>query len=274
MTNFLTSQEMQSMINVDLSTVYRMAEDGRLPAVKVGRQWRFPADRVAELLGVSPARTEPPAVPSNDGVRPIDQLLVPEVAQSIADLIADTFGVMAVITDMEGHPLTLVANPCGYYASIAEQPGAAAACLAEWRQFAAEPHVAPRFVRTHLGFQFARTFVWVDLRPVGMIVIGGVKPSVWPPAADHVRELAAQLGVPADGVLAAVDQTWELDAVQRQRALRLLPHFGDLVSQLASAHNRLPVGSTTVRRPLPARRSSRPPASGPPASRPQKGTEP
>ena len=43
---------------------------------------------------------------------------------------------MAVITDMDGRPLTVVANPCGYYASIAEHPGAAAACLAEWRQFA------------------------------------------------------------------------------------------------------------------------------------------
>jgi excisionase family DNA binding protein len=246
MTNFLTSQEMQAMINVDLSTVYRMAEDGRLPAVKVGRQWRFPADRVAALLGVHPTRTALPAVPADDGPRHIEQLLAPEVAQSIADLIGDTFGVMAVVTDMEGHPLTAVANPCGYYASIAEQPGAAAVCLAEWRQFAAEPHVAPRFVRTHLGFLCARTFVWVDLRPVGMIVIGGVKPSVWPPPDEHVRGLAAQLGVPADGVLAAVDQTWELDGDQRQRALRLLPHFGDLVSHLASAHNRLPVGSQTV----------------------------
>lgn len=267
MSNFLTSQEMQAMINVDRSTVYRMAEDGRLPAVKVGRQWRFPADRVAALLGVHPTRVALPAVASGDAPRHIEQLLDPEVAQSIADLIGDTFGVMAVVTDMEGHPLTAVANPCGYYASIAEQPGAAAACLAEWRQFAAEPHIAPRFVRTHLGFLCARTFVWVDLKPVGMIVIGGVQPSVWPPSDEHVRGLAAELGVPAEGVLAAVDQTWDLDADQRQRALRLLPHFGDLVSQLASAHNRLPVGSHTVASAAPGP-SRVPPIDTPP----QKGT--
>ena len=53
MNTFLTSQEMQELINVDRSTVYRMAEDGRLPGVKVGRQWRFPADRVAAQLGLA-----------------------------------------------------------------------------------------------------------------------------------------------------------------------------------------------------------------------------
>ena len=240
MTIFLTSQEMQAMINVDRSTVYRMAEDGRLPGIKVGRQWRFPSDRVSELLGVSATAPARPAAPPSDEPHHLGRLLVPEVAQSIADLIGDALGVMAVITDMEGRPLTAVANPCGYYASIADQPGAAAACLAEWRQFAAEPHVAPRFVRTHLGFLCARTFVWVDLKPVGMIVVGGVKPPVWPPAIEQTRHLADQLGVPADGVLAAVEQTWELDADQRQRLLRLLPQFGDLVSHLASARNRSP----------------------------------
>lgn len=267
MSNFLTSQEMQAMINVDRSTVYRMAEDGRLPAVKVGRQWRFPTDRVATLLGVHPTGAALSAVAVDDAPRHIEHLLPPEVAQSIADLIGDTFGVMAVVTDMEGHPLTAVANPCGYYASIAEQPGADAACLAEWRQFAAEPHVAPRFVRTHLGFLCARTFVWVDLRPVGMIVIGGVKPPIWPPSDEHVRGLAAALGVPAEDVLAAVDQTWELDADQRQRVLRLLPHFGDLVSQLASAHNRVPVGPHSLAAAAPG------PSRIPPIDiRPQKGT--
>jgi excisionase family DNA binding protein len=269
MTNFLTSQEMQAMINVDRSTVYRMAEDGRLPAVKVGRQWRFPSDRVAELLGVRPARDDSRAEPTSGGVRPLEQLLVPEVAQSIADLIGDTFGVMAVITDMHGRPLTVVANPCGYYASIADHPGAADACLTEWRQFAAEPHVAPRFVRTHLGFLCARTFVWVDLRPVGMIVVGGVKPSVWPPPPEQVRALADELGVPADGVLAAVDLTWELDDDQRRRLLRLLPQFGDLVSQLAAARNHVsdrPERTTPDADAYAARRPSH--------SRPQKGTQP
>lgn len=236
MTTFLTSQEMQDLISVDRSTVYRMAEDGRLPGVKIGRQWRFPADRVAAQLGlaVTPEATEP--VSERSG---LEQLLQPEVAQSIADLMGEVFGVMAVITDMEGHPITSVANPCGFYAAIASQPGAVEACLSQWRLFADEPHVAPRWVRTHLGFLCARTFVWVDLKPVGMIVVGGVRPPVWPPQPDVVESIAEEVGVGRGVLLDVVDETFGLDIDEQRRVLRLLPQMGDLVSQLASARSHL-----------------------------------
>ncbi len=250
MTTFLTSQEMQDLINVDRSTVYRMAEDGRLPGVKVGRQWRFPADRVAEQFGMAaePAGSDAGATTAAAGATSASaphvehglvELLVPEVAQSVADLTGDLFGVMAVITDLEGRPLTAVANPCGYYAAIANQPGAAEACLSEWRQFAEEPHVAPRFVRTHLGFLCARTFVWVDLKPVGMIVVGGVTPPTWPPPTALVEQVATEVGVEPDVLLGAVDQTWDVDLVEQRRILQLLPQMGDLVSQLATARSQL-----------------------------------
>ena len=134
MSNFLTSQEMQDLISVDRSTVYRMAEDGRLPSVKVGRQWRFPADLVAAQFGLSdttPAATTPGGAPAAADQTHTDltHLVQPEVAQSVADLMGELFGVMVVITDMSGAPLTAVANPCGYYAAIADQPGAVEACL-------------------------------------------------------------------------------------------------------------------------------------------------
>ncbi|MBT8239952.1 MAG: helix-turn-helix domain-containing protein, partial [Acidimicrobiia bacterium] len=181
MSTFLTSQEMQELINVDRSTVYRMAEDGRLPGVKIGRQWRFPADQVAAQLGLATdpvGVVEPVSPPSSASATPVglSQVLRPGVAQSIADLIGDLLGVMAIITDMDGRPISTVANPCGYYEAVANQPAAVEACMSQWRLFADEPHVAPRWVRTHLGFLCARTFVWVDLKPVGMIVVGGVTP--------------------------------------------------------------------------------------------------
>ena len=248
MTTFLTTQEVQELIHVDRSTVYRMAEDGRLPAVKVGRQWRFPADRVAAQLGVattppspslSPAASASPAATTGAAAPGLRQLLVPDVAQSIADLLGDLFGVMAVITDMDGRPLTSVANPCGFYAAIADHPGAAEACLDGWRRYAAEPHVAPRFVESHLGFLCARTFVWVDLRPVGMIVVGGVTPPHWPPPADRLAEVAREIGVAPSDLADHVDETWTLPTDQQRWILQMLPQIGDLVSQLASARSHL-----------------------------------
>lgn len=248
MAKLLTSHEVQAMINVDLSTVYRMAEDGRLPGVKVGRQWRFPSEQVTQLFGVDAATTAPvaaaPAVQAIDAptVRPVPDLaslLQPEVAQSIADLIGESLGTMALITDLHGRPLTEVANPCGFYAAITDRPMAAQLCASEWRQFADEPHVAPRFIRTWLGFLCARTFVWVDLTPVGMILAGGVKPTAWPPPPETIEQLAEGLAMPAADLAAAAPEVWELDAEQRDRVLRLLPRYGDVVSQLASARNQI-----------------------------------
>ena len=58
MTTYLTAKDLQDLIRVDKSTIYRMAEDGRLPAVKVGRQWRFPEREVPDPYYGGPAGFE------------------------------------------------------------------------------------------------------------------------------------------------------------------------------------------------------------------------
>ena len=55
MTEMLTAKDMQTLLQVDRSTIYRMAEAGQLPAVKVGKQWRFPGDLVEDWILVSEA---------------------------------------------------------------------------------------------------------------------------------------------------------------------------------------------------------------------------
>jgi excisionase family DNA binding protein len=239
MTAFLTAQQVQELIQVDKSTVYRMAEDGRLPGVKVGRQWRFPADRVADQFGLTrpgPIDDAPAAAPRGVGLA---QLLVPDAAQSVADLMGELFGIMSVVTDMDGHPLSAVANPCGYYATIASRPETAAACLAGWKELADDPHIAPRWLHSHLDFLCARTFVWVDRHPVGMILVGGVTPESWPPPPDRMVQIAAEVGLPVEALNATVHQTWDLTAEQRRWILHVLPQVGELISQLASARSQL-----------------------------------
>lgn len=245
MTNFLTTRDVQEMIHVDKSTVYRMAEDGRLPGIKVGRQWRFSAERVAAQLGLDPVAPDTVEVATPPS---IDRIFTPEAAQAIADMLGDVFGLMAVVVDMQGRAITTVANTCGFYREFADQPNAAEVCLAGWRQFADDPNVAPRFVASHLGFLCARAFIWVDLKPVGMIVVGGVTPPVWPPDPQFVDDIAAEVGIDPKMLLDVVDRTYDLTAEQQRWALRLLPQFGDLISQLASARCRLspPSDATSV----------------------------
>ena len=254
MTNFLTSQDIQDLISVDRSTVYRMAEDGRLPGVKVGRQWRFPADQVAAQLGVTGVMTA--RAPRPDAQTGLDRLLQPEIAQMVADLVGELFGVMAVITDMDGRPVTTVANQCGYFAAIADQPDAVEACLSQWRRFVDEPNVAPRWVSTHLGFLCARTFIWVDRSPVGMIVVGGVRPALWPPNPDVVESIAVEAKVPVGILNDAIDELWSLDIGRQRQLLRLLAQMGDLVSQLASTRSDL-IGGLSADQPAGSHRTDR-----------------
>ena len=46
----LTVAEVADLLRINKSTVYRMAKQGRLPATRVGRQWRFRRSVLERLL--------------------------------------------------------------------------------------------------------------------------------------------------------------------------------------------------------------------------------
>lgn len=240
MPQLLTTKDLQALIHVDKSTIYRMAEDGRLPAIKVGRQWRFPADAINAMLGNngSPDRASlvPPVTPPRGG---LGALLAPEAAQAVADLAADLFGVMAVVTDIDGNPLTTVANPCGFFATVHQQPGAVAHCIDGWRRLADEVDIEPRFIPSRLGFLCARAFIRVGPELVGMLIVGGVTPASWPPSHEDLDRLARELEVEPQLLADHADETYYLDVAHQQWVLQLLPRFSDLISRLATTRSQL-----------------------------------
>jgi len=46
---FLIAEEVSTRLRLPLSTVYYLAKTGALPAIQLGRAWRFPARGIAEL---------------------------------------------------------------------------------------------------------------------------------------------------------------------------------------------------------------------------------
>lgn len=62
---FYTPQEVATMLTLSLASVYRLAKEGALPARKIGRQWRFPKQKVEAWLEQQepPAAAEPTASP-------------------------------------------------------------------------------------------------------------------------------------------------------------------------------------------------------------------
>src|SRR2546429_9225389 len=76
---FLTTEEVLAYLQVNLRTVYRLIKAGKIPAVRVGRQWRFRKRDIDAWLdsqrprgGTRPAAASAtaPARPNAGTVRP------------------------------------------------------------------------------------------------------------------------------------------------------------------------------------------------------------
>ncbi|HSG77974.1 MAG TPA: PocR ligand-binding domain-containing protein, partial [Acidimicrobiia bacterium] len=151
----------------------------------------------------------------------------------------ELFGVMAVVTDMRGRPLTEVANPCGFFSAIHDRPGVLDACIDGWRQLGADGGLGPRIVPSHLGFLCARAFVRVGSELVGMVVVGGFAPKGWPPGDPDLERIAATVGLAADDLRPHVTGVYDLGEDEQRHILRTLPKIADLISQLTAARSEL-----------------------------------
>ena len=47
---FLTIEEVAKRFGVNTTTVYRLVKHGKLPAFKIGKQWRFSESRLKEWV--------------------------------------------------------------------------------------------------------------------------------------------------------------------------------------------------------------------------------
>jgi len=61
---FLNVDELSEYLDASLSTVYKLAQTGEIPAQKVGRQWRFSRERIDEWIASGQGGTFAPGDPS------------------------------------------------------------------------------------------------------------------------------------------------------------------------------------------------------------------
>src|SRR5580658_7657254 len=93
---FLTTEEVLEYLQVNLRTVYRLIKAGKIPAVRVGRQWRFRKRDIDAWLdsqrprGAPRAPAQAAAAPraASGAARP--RVLVVDDEASIRDLLAKT----------------------------------------------------------------------------------------------------------------------------------------------------------------------------------------
>jgi excisionase family DNA binding protein len=102
---FLTTEEVLEYLQVNLRTVYRLIKAGKIPAVRVGRQWRFRKRDIDAWLDSQRARGGSrlaPAAPARPDVagntRP--RVLVVDDEASIRDLLAKTLALAEYDVDV------------------------------------------------------------------------------------------------------------------------------------------------------------------------------
>jgi excisionase family DNA binding protein len=103
---FLTTEEVLEYLQVNLRTVYRLIKAGKIPAVRVGRQWRFRKRDIDAWLdsqrprgaGARPAAATPTRPASAGNARP--RVLVVDDEASIRDLLAKTLALAEYDVDV------------------------------------------------------------------------------------------------------------------------------------------------------------------------------
>ena len=105
--SFLTTEEVLEYLQINLRTVYRLIKAGKIPAIRVGRQWRFrkidldawltsQQTSSASVTAGQPASPSP--VATHPGERP--RILVVDDEASIRDLLSQTLALADYAVDV------------------------------------------------------------------------------------------------------------------------------------------------------------------------------
>ena len=83
--HFLTTEEVLDYLQVNLRTIYRLIKAGKIPAVRVGRQWRFRKHDIDAWLSAGKSSAKQGAASVE---RP--RILIVDDEQTVRDLVAKT----------------------------------------------------------------------------------------------------------------------------------------------------------------------------------------
>jgi excisionase family DNA binding protein len=103
---FLTTEEVLEYLHVNLRTVYRLIKAGKIPAVRVGRQWRFRKRDIDAWLETQRPHAEgaPAVIHALPNLR--KRVLVVDDEESIRDLLSKTLALAEYDVETAGDAST------------------------------------------------------------------------------------------------------------------------------------------------------------------------
>lgn len=232
---FLTTRQLQQLLQVDRITIYRMLADGRLKGIKVGGQWRFPRQEIERWIqeqrgpaeaGHAASDTEAPA--------PSPQALPLSCVRAIQDIFAEALGVGSVTTATDGSPLTPVSHSCAFCSLILSTEEGQRRCEASWRE-AGLRSGAPRPLTCHAGLHYLSARIEVHGEFVATIHAGQFVGSVedltggW---EERLKALAAAIGVTVQDLTAALPSVYIVGEERQKQMPRLLGRVAATFSEI------------------------------------------
>lgn len=225
MSEFLTTKQVQTLLQVDRTTVYRMLRDGRLNGVKIGSRWRFCKANIDALLTETLPADELAQVISFD-------VLPPTCLQGMQSVSAEAIGLAAIITDAKGKPLTKMSNPCRYCQLIYESEKGRAACLVNFSQIAQDTDTTFPQITCHAGLQCIGAAIRVNGVKTAVFIAGQYKSSSQSNHNQPIQQVAAAYDLDAADLAAAAAEIPTLDPAQQEKVTAWLPKLTHTLSEI------------------------------------------
>ncbi len=210
--DLLTTKQIQDLLQIDRTTVYRMLGDRRLVGFKVGGQWRFPKANLEVLLSGAPVAAE-------EGGASTD-ILPRHCMQIIQNVFSEVAGVGSVTCDPDGQPITEMSNCSRFCRLILESESGRRACVGSWRKSAQSQEPHPLISHCHAGLHYASAHIQVQGATRAALLAGQFYAAAPDPVeqAARIRELARSHRVDASELEAAAQ---ELPVLEPQKAGRI-----------------------------------------------------
>lgn len=238
MSDLLTTKQLMDLLHLDRTTIYRMLNDGRLPSVRVGGQWRFSRQAIDAWLNEqnTPAPVESKSMIQSPAKNlSLDSNILPiSCLQPIQEIFAQTSDVGAVTTDLDGKPIMAPSNPCSFCALIQSTEKGRAKCQTSWRKLAHQNDLRPRLEKCHAGFTYARGRILVEHQFIAMFFVGQfvIGNSAFMRAPKHLAQVARDCGVDERELEKAAQETRVLEQARAERLLGLLQLVAETYSQI------------------------------------------
>jgi excisionase family DNA binding protein len=268
MQDLMTTRQLQEVLKVDRTTIYRIVKRGELNAIRVGNQWRFPRHEVESWLNehalqdgiptelsatgegesaegielkagaVSPGPTDPIGIGGSSDVWDSSNahFIFPiECLQRIQDAFAEILGVTILVTNTGGTELTRSSNPGELWDLARTAPEVRRKYRTFFSGLASIPGPPSKlYPDPVLGLLWSRALINSGGQVRALAAVGGLAPAQWPPNDERVRELALEISLPETTLQGAVDQVHRLDESDTSRLLPFSRRLGDIIEHIVA----------------------------------------